>query len=103
MRVALAHMTMQMGGAEHDIVHLSAGLKKAGHEPLVITSGGRLCEDVRAEGVQIELCPLRVRDPVTLWKNGRRLADIVRANNIDVLNPQGVYPGISGRLATAAS
>jgi glycosyltransferase involved in cell wall biosynthesis len=101
MRVALAIMSLQTaGGAEHDIVNLSAGLKKAGHEPLVITSGGRLCDDVRAEGVEVVLCPLMARRPVELWRNGRRLADIVRAHKIDILNPQGVYPALSGYWAT---
>jgi glycosyltransferase involved in cell wall biosynthesis len=101
MRIALAIMSLELaGGAEHDIVNLSSGLKKIGHEPLVITSGGRLCEDIRAEGVEIEICPLLTRRPAELWRNGRRLADIVRTHGIDVLNPQGVYPGLSGYWAT---
>ena len=101
MRIAIAIMSLELGGgAEHDIVNLSAGLKKAGHEPLVVTSGGRLCKDIEAEGVPIVRCPVDSRAPVQLWKNGRLLADILEEHRSDVFNPQGVYPGLSGYLAT---
>jgi glycosyltransferase involved in cell wall biosynthesis len=100
MKIALIIMRLETGGAEHDVINLSVGLKQAGHEPVVITSGGRLCEGLRAEGVPVELCPLWVRDPISLRKNGRRLADIAQAYGTEVLNPQGVYPGISGHFAS---
>ncbi|MCX5685058.1 MAG: glycosyltransferase family 4 protein [Planctomycetota bacterium] len=101
MKIALAIMTMELGGgAEHDIVNLSAGLKKAGHEPLVITSGGRLCKDIEAEGVPIVLAPLMTRGLVDLWRNGRILAEIIERHQVDVFNPQGVYPAVSGYFAT---
>lgn len=101
MRIALAIMSLELGGgAEHDIVHLSAGLKKAGHEPVVITSGGRLCKDIEANGVEIVHCPINARSLTELRRNGLRLAEIVESHGIEVLNPQGVYPGISGRLAS---
>lgn len=101
MRIALVIMSLELGGgAEHDIVHLSAGLKKAGHEPIVITSGGRLCKDVEANGVEVVLCPIDTRSLPKLYRNGRRLAEIVESHGIEVLNPQGVYPGISCYLAS---
>jgi len=101
MRIALAIMSLELGGgAEHDIVHLSAGLKKAGHEPIVITSGGRLCKDVEANGVEVVRCPIATRKLSELRRNGVRLAEIAESHGIDVLNPQGVYPGISCYLAS---
>ncbi len=101
MKIALAMMSLELGGgAEHDLVNLSTGLKAAGHEPLVITSGGRLCEDLHRGGVPVEIAPLNVRSPARLIANGARLADILRHANAEVLNPQGVYPAVSGRLAT---
>ncbi len=101
MRIALAIMSLELGGgAEHDLLNLSAGLKKAGHEPLVITSGGRLCQDVEAAGVEVVLCPVRVRSLPALYRNGRRIAEIAESHRIEVLNPQGVYPAISCHLAS---
>lgn len=94
-------MSLELGGgAEHDIVHLSTGLKQAGHEPLVITSGGRLCRDIEEAGVPIVLCPVLTRNPGVLWRNGKRLARLVQDHGIDVLNPQGVYPALSCYLAS---
>jgi len=94
-------MEMELaGGAEHDILHLSTGLKRAGHQPFVITERGRLCKEVEAEGVPVIYCPIETRSPRRLWANGRRLADIAAEHNIEVLNPQGVYPGLSARWAS---
>jgi glycosyltransferase involved in cell wall biosynthesis len=101
MRIALAIRSLELGGgAEHDVVNLSTGLMKAGHPPLVITAGGRLCEDLRAAGVPVALCPLATRRPGQAMRNARRLADILREHQVDVLNPQSVMPAVSGRLAT---
>jgi len=101
MKIALAIMSLELGGGtEHDVVNLSAGLKRAGHEPLVITAGGRLCKDIEAEGVPIEICPIDTRRPMDLWRNGRLMADIVERHAVEVLNPQGLYPSLSGYFAT---
>lgn len=101
MRIALAIRSLELGGgAEHDVVNLSTGLMKAGHPPLVITAGGRLCEDLQAAGVPVALCPLATRRPGQALRNARRLADILREQQVDVLNPQSVMPAVSGRLAT---
>lgn len=101
MRIALAIMSLELGGGgEHDVVNIAAGLKKAGHEPIVITSGGRLCKDVESNGVEVVLCPINTRSLPKLYRNGRRLAEIAESHGIEVLNPQGVYPGISCYLAS---
>jgi glycosyltransferase involved in cell wall biosynthesis len=83
------------GGAEHDVVNLSAGLQRAGHTPVVITSGGRLCQDVEAEGIPVLRMPVDHRSPLQLRRNARAIAEAVEAHRIDVLNPQGIYPALS--------
>jgi glycosyltransferase involved in cell wall biosynthesis len=35
-----------------------------------------------------------------LWRNGRLLEDIIEQYDLEVLNPQGVYPAVSGYRAT---
>jgi len=100
MRIALAIRSLALGGgAEHDVVNLSAGLKQAGHEPIVITSGGRLCADLEAGGVRVVPCPLATRSLIEVRRNGRRLAEILERHEVDVLNPQSVFPGLSGAVA----
>lgn len=96
MRVALAIRSLEQGGgAEHDVVNLSRGLKKAGHFPLVITAGGRLCQDLRDAGIDIELLPLTARGPMSLRRNAIRLADVLERYDIEVVNPQAVFPAVS--------
>ncbi len=101
MRIAVAMMNLQWaGGGEHDAVNVSVGLKKAGHEVVLITAGGKLCEDAESHGVEVVLCPLKTRRWRDLYRNGRRLAEIAESRGIDILNPQGLYPGISCHLAS---
>jgi len=100
MRIGFVIMDLEVGGAEWDVINLSAGLKKAGHEPFIITSGGRLWDEAEGRGITLVRCPLVARTPVKLWRNGRRLAAIIEEHDLDVLNPQCVFPSISGYLAT---
>lgn len=83
------------GGAEHDVVNLSTGLHAVGHTPVVVTAGGRLCENIEREGIPVFRYPVDSRDPRQLRRNAGLLADLAEQHQVDVLNPQGVYPSIS--------
>ncbi len=101
MKIALIIMDLELGGgAEHDVVNLSTGLHKAGHTPVVITSGGRLCRNIEGEGIPVVRLPVDQRSPRQLRKNAVLLADAVEEHGIDVLNPQGVYPSLSCHWAS---
>jgi len=91
--VGFVTMDLQLGGgAEHDVVNLSTGLKHAGHSPIVITSGGRLCEYVEAENIPVLRRPVDQRSPIRLWKNTPLVVQAVEQHDVEALNPQGVYP-----------
>ncbi len=101
MKVALIIMDLELaGGAEHDIVNLSTGLHAVGHTPVVVTSGGRLCENIEREGVPVVRYPVNSRSPGQLWRNAGLLAELAEQYQVDVLNPQGVYPSLSCRWAS---
>ena len=100
MRIGLPIMDLEVGGAEWDVINLSAGLKKAGHEPFIITSGGALWQEAEGLGISLIRFPLVARTPWRLWRNGRRLARLIEEYHLDILNPQCVFPSISGRFAT---
>lgn len=101
MRIGFVIMSLELGGgAEHDIVNLSRGLKECGHEPHVITSGGRLGEDLEKARIPVIHCPVATRKPRDLWNNRVRLATIAEDHKIEVLNPQGIFPAISCHWAS---
>lgn len=96
MRIAFVIMSLELGGgSEHDVVHLSTGLRSAGHDPLVVTSGGRLCRDLEVGGVPIVYFPLLTRNPLVMWRNSKTLARIFLERDIDIVNPQAVFPSLS--------
>jgi glycosyltransferase involved in cell wall biosynthesis len=103
LKIALIIMDLQLGGgAEHDVVNLSTGLHKAGHTPVVITSGGRLCENIEAEGIPVLRHPVNRRSLSQLRRNAGTFEELVLEHGIDVLNPQGVYPALSCHWASRA-
>ncbi|HSW45141.1 MAG TPA: glycosyltransferase family 4 protein [Phycisphaerae bacterium] len=96
MNIAFIIMDLELGGgAEHDIINLSTGMKKAGHSPAVITSGGRLCEYLETEGVTLVRLPVNQRSPLQLWRNAESFARTAERHEVEILNPQGVYPAVS--------
>ncbi len=100
MKIAFVIMNLNGGGAEHDIVNLSLGLNAADHTPIVITSGGRLSARIESKGIPVITCPVDQRRPAALWRNARRIAEIAEAHEVDILNPQGVYPAVSCHRAS---
>ncbi len=100
MIVAFGVMKMWCSGGEYDVLNLCAGLRKAGHHPMVITSGGELLDDLQREQIPVVICPLNARSPWMLWANGRRLTKLLQEHHVDVFNAQGVFPAVSGYLAT---
>lgn len=94
-------MTMgnEIGGAARDIVTLSTGLSRKGHQVYVIAASGIMDNELEHTGVQFVNAPLYTRSPFGLLKASRIIRKIVREYKIEVLNPQGMYTALSAWLA----
>jgi len=95
-RIGFFHMDFDAaGGGEYDTLYLTGALREAGHEPVVITAGGRLCREFAKVDVPVIIThlikPVSERSLFDLWRNRKGLADIVEQQGLDVLNPQGAY------------
>jgi glycosyltransferase involved in cell wall biosynthesis len=113
MKILLAVMGMQRGGAERVVVDLTAGLVKDGHEVLVFGPSGPLDDELSQLLIQRWVVPERGRSllgtasgALMLAKVARRMApDVVHAHNprVTLLAGVGARLGRFGRRPPVVS
>jgi glycosyltransferase involved in cell wall biosynthesis len=91
--------SLHAGAADTGAVQLARILASAGHRPIVVSSGGRLVDDVTAAGATF--IPMKVDsvNPITIARNALALARIVRAERCDVIHAHARAPGWSAYYA----
>jgi len=100
MRIAFLTMGNDIGGAAQDIITLSQGLLKIGHQVFVISSPGLMDKELNNTGVEFINAPLYTRNPYGLWKASRKIRKITIDNDIEILNPQGMFTALSSWLSS---
>lgn len=100
MQIAFLTMGKDIGGAAQDVITLSQGLHKRGHNVFVISSAGVMDKELRDTGVIFIDAPLYTRNPLGLWFVSRKIRRIILDNKIEILNPQGMYTAMASWLAS---
>jgi glycosyltransferase involved in cell wall biosynthesis len=87
------------GGAEQGCIDIAAELVKAGSRAIVISNGGsRVHELARAKAEHISL-PVHSKNPVTIWRNIKRIRQIIRKYNVDIVHVRSRAPAWSAYKA----
>jgi len=87
------------GGAERGCVEVAAAIGAAGGRALVASAGGAMLRDLaRAGGEHITL-PLGGKNPVTIWRNIRRLEAVIRDHGVDLVHARSRAPAWSAHAA----
>ncbi len=90
---------LKTGGAEKSVVEMTAAIVAAGGESFVVCEGGALADEVTALGGQIVLMPVASKNPVTIWRNSRRIGALIGAEGIDLVHARSRAPAWSGLWA----
>ncbi len=90
---------MRAGGAELGCLQVAAALVKAGHRAIVVSQGGRMVDDLAAAGARHIEMPVASKNPVTIVLNGKRLARIMREENVDIIHARSRAPAWSALIA----
>lgn len=91
--------SMQSGGAEQSCIDVTAAIVAAGHKAYVASAGGRWTgEIIRAGGKNI-IMPLKNKNPFAIWRNTKRIAEIIREYDIDIVHARSRGPAWSGYFA----
>jgi len=99
MRVAFLTMGNDIGGAKNDVITLSNELKKRGHDVFVFSAPGVMDQELQGSGVQFVPAPFYTRSPWGLFRASRLLRKEIRKNQIQLVNPQGMFTAAIGWLA----
>lgn len=90
---------LEAGGAERATIDIGLALQKAGHRPLVISSGGKMVAELKAKNIAHHTWPVHSKNPVTMLANATRLADFIRRERIDVVHARSRAPAWSALIA----
>src|SRR5581483_10526729 len=74
------------GGVERGTVEIAAAISQAGGGSLVASAGGRLAAAIERAGARNILLPLDTRNPIGIWRNATRLAEIIRRERVDIVH-----------------
>ena len=75
-------------------------LASAGHEPVVVSSGGHLTRDIKATGAICIEIDMASHNPAKILRNAFALARIVREHRCDIIHAHARAPGWSAYLAS---
>ncbi len=92
MKILMATMGLDIGGAETHIVELSKELRRLGHEVAVISNGGVYVEELSAAGVRHYAAPLHRRSFGDMRRSLKELARVIRLEQPDVVHAHARIP-----------
>ncbi|MCL6522272.1 MAG: glycosyltransferase [Firmicutes bacterium] len=99
MRVLLAAMALELGGAETHVVGLAQALKRRGVEVEVASSGGTLAGELERAGIAHYVLPLDRRSPLALAASVAGLRTLLARGGYDVVHTHARIPAWAAEQA----
>ena len=78
MRILMATMSFDIGGAETHILELCRELCRRGHTVTVVSKGGVFVDALTESGIRHVTAPLHKKDPLSLLKSRRIIEKVIR-------------------------
>ncbi|MEE8172494.1 MAG: glycosyltransferase family 4 protein [Alphaproteobacteria bacterium] len=83
------------GGTERSTVEIAQALVSAGWRALVASAGGALLHQIDSAGARHFQLPLKGKNPIQIRNNGGRLAELIRAEGVDIIHARSRAPAWS--------
>ncbi|MBX9926758.1 MAG: glycosyltransferase, partial [Hyphomicrobiaceae bacterium] len=90
---------LDTGGAELSTVEIAGAIATAGGRALVVTEGGRMAEAIMRAGGEIVPMPVATKNPLTIYRNAARIAQLIAAENVDLVHARSRAPAWSALWA----
>jgi glycosyltransferase involved in cell wall biosynthesis len=90
---------LDTGGAELSTIEIAEATERAGGRAIVLSEGGRLVQRLRDTGAELQFFPAAAKNPVRLWWNSRRIAEVVRRDGVDLIHARSRAPAWSALMA----
>lgn len=90
---------MSAGGAERTTLEVVEAIIEAGGRAVVASEGGRLVSALEAAGGEHVSLGLTTKNPLTIFSNAGKLADLIEARGIDLVHARSRAPAWSALWA----
>ncbi|MGN0919519.1 MAG: glycosyltransferase family 4 protein [Alphaproteobacteria bacterium] len=92
--------SLKQGGVETGTIEIASALQKAGIPNLVVSNGGEMVAQLDKIGVKHIQLPLHSKNPFRMWLNSKKLAQIVRENDVALMHVRSRAPAWSVKWAS---
>jgi len=92
MKILMAAMGLDIGGAETHILELAKELARRGDEIIVASNGGVYVEELKAAGIRHYQVPMHKRSLPLMLESYRRLSRIIRRERPDIVHAHARIP-----------
>ncbi|MBI3444175.1 MAG: glycosyltransferase family 4 protein [Magnetospirillum sp.] len=87
------------GGVERGTVDMAVALAEAGWKAIVVSEGGPMVRELTRVGAEHITLPVASKNPLTIRANADKLAEIIVANNVDIVHARSRAPAWSAWMA----
>ncbi|MEO5375596.1 MAG: glycosyltransferase family 4 protein [Alphaproteobacteria bacterium] len=87
------------GGVERGAVDVALAAREAGWTSLVVSHGGPMVRELERGGVEHIVLPVHSKNPLVMYRNVRRLADIITERGVDIVHARSRAPAWSAYAA----
>jgi glycosyltransferase involved in cell wall biosynthesis len=90
---------LDTGGVEQTTLDVAEAVVRAGGRALVASEGGRLAPELAARGGVLVRLPMDSKNPFTVWRNGDRLARLIKRESVSLIHARSRMPAWSALRA----
>ena len=99
LKILMALMKFDIGGAETHVVELAKELKRRGYEIVIASNGGAYVSEVEEFGIKHYKVPLQNKNPLNVLSSFKTLKKIIIDENIELVHSHARIPSfILGKL-----
>ncbi len=88
------------GGVERGTVEIAGAIVDAGGTAIVVSEGGPQAHDLTRVKADHVTLPVASKNPLTIYNNIKRLVDVIRAHNVDLVHARSRAPAWSAYFAS---
>lgn len=92
-KILMALMGLNIGGAETHVTELSIALKRMGYDIIVASSGGIYVAELEKNGINHFVVPLNNKKPKSMIKSYFELNKIIKTQTPDIVHAHARIPG----------
>lgn len=94
---------LETGGAEQTTLDITRAVVRAGGRSLVASRGGRMTDQLEAEGGRLFPLPMHSKNPLTIINNTGKLLEIIQREKVSLVHARSRAPALSALWAAQAA